>query len=509
MIGHREMSAEDYVGILRRRIWFVLVPLVLGPAIGIGVAAVLPERYTSQTLVLVEQQTVPVDFVRPVVTDQLNDRLGSMREQILSRTRLQPIIERFDLFKEAGSGVPMESQVAQLRKAIVVTPVQPIVKARQDRDLPGFFISVTLSDGRMAQQVCAEITAMFLDENLKHREQRSQNTTDFLSKELDEKKLILDSNDKKLAEFKQRFVGQLPGQEQATMNMLLSATASLDAVNVALSRAQQDKVFLEASLAQRVAAWEASKSGTNPITYEQQLNTMKNNLVSLEARYTNDHPDVVKARADIAQFEKKIAEVKATEGAKPPETKQAATAMEPPDIQQARAQIYNQVSTIKEKAVAQQRLQEQIRVFQARVQLSPVVEQQHKELTRDYETALNSYNDLLKKKGQSEIATNLERRQQGEQFRMVDPANLPEKPSFPDRLLFAGGGAGAGLGLGLGLIFLLEFRDKSLRTESDVEALLGLPTLALIPVVGGDPKPASRSWMFGKRRAAPAHGSQA
>lgn len=482
MIGHREMSVEDYLGILRRRLWWLVLPIVAGPFLGFVLAALLPQKYTSQTLVLVEQQSVPVEFVRPVVTDQLNERLGTMREQILSRTRLQPIIERFGLFKEDVSHVSMEDLVGKLRTAIQVTPVQPIVRSRRDQDLQGFSISVALNDARLAQQVCAEITSMFMEENLKNREQRAQNTTDFLKTELDDAKAKLDDKDKALAAFKQRFVGQLPGQEQISLNLLMGATAQLDATTQALSRAQQDKTYLVSVLAQRVVAWEASKAGTNPVTFEQQLEVLKNNLVTLEGRYTPDHPDIVKARSEIAQMEKRIAQAKAAGSSKPTDTTQAGS-LEPVDIQQIRGQIHAQELTIKEKTDAQTKLHEQIRILQARVQLSPVVEQQYKDLTRDYTTAQGSYDDLLKKKTQSEIATNLERRQQGEQFRMMDPANLPEKPSFPDKLLFTGGGLGVGLAIGVGLVLLQEMRDKSLRTEGDVEALLGIPTLAMIPVV--------------------------
>jgi polysaccharide chain length determinant protein (PEP-CTERM system associated) len=481
MIGHREMGVEDYLAILRRRFWWLAVPLAVGPVLGLVLTAVLPAKYTSRTLVLVEQQSVPEDFVRPVVNDQLNERLGTMREQILSRSRLQPIIERFGLFKEEVGHTAVEDLVARLRGAVVVTPVQSLVRNR-NQDVPGFSISVTLNDGRLAQQVCAEITAMFVDENLKQREKRAENTTDFLDTQLKEAKSRLDEQDRKLAAFKQRYVGQLPGQEQGNWNLLMSTTAQLEANTQALNRALQDKTYLDTVLSQRLAAWEASKAGGNPVTLEQQLDAMKSNLATLEGRYTPDHPDVVKARAEIAQVESKIAQAKQSGSAQTAGTA-TASALEPADIQQIRAQIHNQELTIKEKTAAQGKLQDQIRTLQARVQLSPVVEQQFKDLTRDYTTAQQGYDDLLRKRTQSEIATNLERRQQGEQFRMVDPANLPEKPSFPDRLLFAGGGLGLGLATGIGLVLLLEFRDKTLRTEGDVEVLLGVPTLAMMPVV--------------------------
>ena len=480
MLGHRELTIDDYLAILRRRLWVILIPAVLGPVAAYLFSLALPERYTSKTLVLVEQQKVPEVFVRSVVTDQLNQRLTSMMEQILSRTRLQPIIERFGPYKEEGGRVPMEELVARMRKSIEVTPVVTTVASRPG-EFPGFTISFTTDRARLAQQICAELTSMLMEENLRLREQRAQGTTDFLQKQLAEAKRKLDDQDAKLAVFKRQHIGQLPGQEQMNMNVLVGLTTQLEAVTQLLNRTQQDKAYAESILAQQLAAWEASQAGNNPQTLEQQLAALEAQLVTLEAHYRSDHPDVIKTKNDIAQLKKKLGEAAAQ--AKPTETTQKAVLTEPPQIQQLRGQIHQLKQTIREKTSEQERLQEQIKTYQARVQLSPIVEQEFKEITRDYQTALDFYNELLKKKTQSEMATDLERGQQGEQFRVMDPPNLPEKPSFPDRTLFAAGGLGGGLTLGLAIVMLLEMRDKSLRTERDIEFYLELPTLALVPSV--------------------------
>jgi uncharacterized protein involved in exopolysaccharide biosynthesis len=162
-------------------------------------------------------------------------------------------------------------------------------------------------------------------------------------------------------------------------------------------------------------------------------------------------------------------------------------ASEPPEIQQLRMQIHQYSDVIAQATRQQTNLQNQIRIQQGRVALSPGVEEQYKQLTRDYETAQKFYNDLLDKKSQSEMQTAMEREQQGEQMRLQIPADLPDSPSFPNRLLFAAGGLGGGLVLGLGLGLLLELRDKSLRSESDVIAALDLPVLSQVPWVGSAP----------------------
>ncbi len=482
MLGHRELTIDDYWAILRRRWQLIVLPALLGPAVAYAVSLKLPHRYISQTLILVEQQKVPDSFVRPIITEDLNQRLATMQEQILSRTRLQPVIERLGLLQEERDQKRMEDAVDVLRKTISVKPVQPIAGTRP-QELPGFYVSVTWNDPRLAQQICGEVTSMFMDENLRLRQQRTQGTTDFLEKQLHDAKQKLDEQDARLATFKRRYIGQLPGEEQMNLNLLLGLATQLEAVTQALNRAQQDKTFVESMLAQQLVAWKAQQEGTNPETLEQQLASLQHQLMMLEARYTTNHPDVMKLRGDIAQVQRRLADANATSKEKSAEKTRQAALTEPAEIQQIRNQIHQYEVSIRERSREQEKLQGQIKVYQARIQLSPVIEQQFKEITREYQTALDFYNELLKKRNQSEMASDLERRQQGEQFRVLDPPNLPETPSYPNRPLFAAGGLGGGLGLGLALILLIEMRDKALRTERDIEFFLELPTLSLVPTI--------------------------
>jgi len=387
------------------------------------------------------------------------------------------------LFKEEAGRVSPEGLVERMRRSISIKPMHSLVEGSSA--VPGFRIGYTANDPHLAQQVCAEITAMFVEENLRVRGQHATGTTNFLEKELQEAKHKLDEQEARLADFKRRYLGQLPEQEQTNLSILSGLRSQYDADTQALNRAYQDKAYTESLLAQQIASWEWSKSGTNPLTLEQQLATLQSQLVTLEARYTESHPDVIKMKGDIAQLKEKIAAARAAEKNKPTETNtQQAALAEPPQVQQLRSQIHSLERTIKEKTAEQQRLQEQVRVYGSRVQLSPLIEQQYKDVTRDYQAAASFYNELLSKKKQSEMATNLELRQQSEQFRVLDAPNLPERPSYPNRPLFAAGGLGGGLVLGLGIALLLEMRDKSLRTDRDVEFFLKLPALAMVPTVG-------------------------
>jgi len=477
------MTIEDYVGILRRHLWVIVLPTLVFPLLAYLASLLLPEVYTSQTLVLVENQKVPEVFVRSVVTDQLNERLGTMTQQILSRSRLQPIIERMGLYQEdQGRKVPMEELVNRMRKAIVVNTIKPVVTSRQG-ELPGFTVSFNSDNPRTAQMVCQELVSMFIEENLKLRSQRAGDTTGFLQKQLEEAKRVMDEKDAQLRAFKQKYLGQLPGQEQANMNILMNLTTQLEAVTQLLTRTHQDKTYAESLLQQQIAAWEAAQAGNNPQTLETQLAALQNQLLTLEGRYKPEHPDVVRLKGDIEQLKKKIEESEAEPSAKAEEKAAVAKTIEPPQIQGLRNQIYQYEQTIKEKTRDQERIQESIKVYRSRVEISPLVEEQFKNITRDYATAQGFFDQLLRKKQDADMGKKMEDLNQAEQFRLVDPANLPETPSFPDRRLFAAGGLGGGLALGLGIVLLLELKDKSLRTERDIEALLHLPTLALVPAL--------------------------
>ena len=477
----RELTASDYIAMFRRR-WVVIIVLtVVGGPLAYGVSRMLPDRFKSQTLVLVEQPSIPQNIVASLDTADLSQRLASMQQQILSRSRLEPIIRQYGLYGSEVNRVSMEDLVGRLQKGIEVTPIMPLAES-QSRQMPGFYINVTMSNARTAQQVCTAVTSMFIEENLRLRQQHTEDTTQFLVQQLAEAKARLDEQDAKMAAFKREHLNVMPENGQMNLNLLTGWNTQLEAATQALARAQQDKTVAESMLSQQVAAWQATQSGRNPETLDQQLSALQTQLANLQARYTDDYPDVIKAKNDIAALKKQIAaseaQRSATEASKP-----VKTALEPAAIAQLRGQVRALDQVIAEKTREQEQIKQQIRVYEERVQASPLVEQQFKELTRGYQTALDSFNDLQKKRDASAMASDLERKQEGEQFRVLDPANLPDKPSFPNRGMFALQGLGGGLALGLGIAFLLEMKDSSLKTERDVEFALRLPVLALIPEI--------------------------
>ncbi len=482
MHGTKQLGVQDYLRILQRKWWLIVAMAIVGTGLGYAVAYALPKKFTSQTLVLIQQPTVPGDYVKPVISQDINQRLTTMQQQILSRSRLEPVIRQFGLYSKDIKTTPMEDLVDNLRKTILIAPIRSNIPG-QASQVQGFSISVAFDDPHLAQQICSTITSMFMEENLKLRQELSEQTTDFLSKQLDDAKATLDGQDSKLAAFKRAHIGTLPDEDHGNLGILGGLTTQLDAATQALARAEQDKTFAESVLAQQLEVWRTSSQvGQNPQSLQQQLSALELQLSSLESKYTEDHPDVIKAKNDIEALKKKMADAQDTDRPVDAEKPEKA-ALESPQIQTLRTQIYQLDQLIKEKAAQQEGLQQQIKMYQTRVESSPAVEQEYKELTRDYETALRFYNELLGKRDQSAMATDLERRQQGEQFQVLDPANLPDKPSFPNIPVFVAGGGVGGLSLGFGLIFLFEILDGSLRSREDVETMLHLPVLAMIPAI--------------------------
>jgi polysaccharide chain length determinant protein (PEP-CTERM system associated) len=476
MVRNGEMSLADVKRVFRRYGWILPITTISLGAIAIAAAVVLPKKYTSQTMVLVEQPTVGADYVKPVITEDLNHRLAAMQEQILSRTRLQPIIEKFGLYPKDRNRLHIDELVEKLRTTITIKPMEPTPGTTRGQ-LPGFYVNVTFDNPQLAQQICTEITSMFLAQSAGDRKKQAKVTTDFLSQQLEEAKQSLDEQDEKLAKFKKSNLGSLPEEEQTNLNILTGMNSQLEANTQALSRAQQDKAFNESLLSAQEATWKASQTGQNPETTEQQLTALQDQLTNLESRYTPEHPDVIKLKSQIEQLKKQqTAGRKSTGG-------NSQSMAEPPQVQQLRAKLKQNEMSINDLSRRQTQIADSIRQLQGRVQASPMVEQQFKELMRNYQTAQDFYNDLLKKRQNAGVAGDLEGQEESERFQVYDPPSLPDKPSFPKKTYFAGGGMSGGLVLGLGILYLLAASDKSLYNERDVEIALKLPVLTLVPTL--------------------------
>jgi polysaccharide chain length determinant protein (PEP-CTERM system associated) len=489
MLGHREMTMRDYAEIFKRRYVLILSSTILLFGIAYGVSYSIQPRYVSQTLVLIEQQKVPENYVKPVVDEDLGARLASMKEQILSRSRIQPIIEQFNLY--AGNKTTMDDRVDMTQKAI---GVKPIPAGQSSRGMPGFYITFTSSDAHTAQLVCSAITSLFVSANLSAREESAEGTTNFLKQQLEVSKKNLDDQDAKLAAFEQKNIGRLPGQSiqlggmnlsmgSANESTLQALTSQMDAANQSVNRAQQSETFIEAMIAQQ----SQTSSHTDPATgkTETALSTQLKDALALqqdlEAQYTPNHPDVLAIKRRIASLRAEIARA----AAEPAKSETGASSSDTPQSLQLKAQLRAVRDSLSNAKQEQTRIGQQIRAYQAKIEASPLIEEEYKQITRDHETALQFYNTLLTKMNESSMATALEHRQQGEQFRVMDAPNLPDEPTFPNHRYFAFAGLALGLVLGLIMAAVLEYRDTSLHNEDDIWAFTKLPTLAVVSYIDG------------------------
>lgn len=479
MLGHRTLNVEDYVAILRRRWLLLLLPAILFTLIGYLITFQIEPEYVSQTLVLIEQQQVPTDYVRPVITEDLDSRLASMREQILSRSSIQPIIEKYNLY--GNKKMSMDDRIDAVRSSIDIKAIKSDIA--NANGLPGFFISFRASDPQTAQSVCGEITGLFVKQNLLSREEAVDQTTQFLESQLNDAKRSLDDQDAKLAAFQRQYFGQLPTDQNTNENVLASLNSQLNATTENIQNLEQNKAMVDALISQQTQGGPSAVIASQKSqAQEKELQDLIAQEADLKTHYTDENPDVKSIERRISDLQAQIQKESAAASAPPATTQTAPTshALDSVGIQELRARLNAYDAAIQNNRKTQQALQAQVRSYTSKIQSSPQVEEQYKELTRDYSQANEQYQSLLAKINQSKMATDLEKRQQGEQFRILDQPNLPDSPTYPRRIVFVLGGLVAGIALGLFVSALLEYKDTALRSERDVWAFTQLPTLAVI-----------------------------
>jgi polysaccharide chain length determinant protein (PEP-CTERM system associated) len=498
MLGHRSLNVEDYVAILKRRWWIVLIPALILPVIAVGATYLITPEYVSSTLVLIDQQKVPGEFVKPVVAEALDSRLAYYTEQILSRSNIEPIITKYNLYGDQH--LSMDARVDLARKALHIEAIQSEIA--RSNGLPGFKIAFTANDPHTAQQVCAEITSQFTGVNLKARNAAASNTTDFLQEQINDAKRTLDDQDQKLAQFQQKYFGMLPGDQGSNENIMSGLNSRLDATTQTIQTLEQNRSVVEALLAQQVPT---SASGVPaaqaPQAQQAELDRLLAQKADLESRYTADYPEVKDVNRQIRDLRADMDKAASA----PPPVASAAPAVNRPDstnVITLRAQLRGIEVQIQSKQKEQDDLKREIQTYGSRIQSSPEVEAQYKELTRDSETASAFYNKLKSEMDQSQMTTDLEHRQEGETFTVLDAASLPTEPTFPKTTSFGVGGLGAGVVLGLLIVALLEYRDTALRTEREVWDFTHLPTLAVIAWSGEamQGKPGLFKRLFGRKQ---------
>jgi polysaccharide chain length determinant protein (PEP-CTERM system associated) len=494
----KSFNIHDYIEIFLRRIWYIVIPFVIVLAGACIYAFTSPKEYRASTLVLVTPQKVPEAFVRPTVTSKIEDRLQSISQEIMSRTRLEQVISEFKLYSEAKS-VSREEVVELMRKNIQVE-----LKGKE-----GFFsISYIGKDPRVVTTVTNKLASLFIEENLKLREQQAQGTSEFLSVELNATKVKLDEQEKTITHFRRQYSGELPEQREANLKVLEQLQLLYQRIGESLRSAQDRKLVIQKQLSDTellLASAPNRKDGfTSPFTpirdpQEVQLEQFKNQLADLQTKYTEKHPDILVIKKRIAELEAKIEKDKSGKkngesvtvselSAPPKETKKEKKEEKSevrlnPRYKEMESQLIATELEIERLKEEEGKVKAQINIYRQRIENTPLREQAMTLISRDYQNTKENYQTLSKKSQEAQQAENLERRQKGEQFKVIDPGRIPEKPFRPDIpkiLLF---GLLLGMGSGFGLAFFREQMDRSFRDAEDLETTLGFKVLTNIPKI--------------------------
>ena len=468
-----KVEIEKYKDMAMRRMWWIIIPLLLSILVGLGWYLRLPKIYRASTLILVQPQKVPQEYVREIVSSNIEDRVRTITQQVTSRTNLEKIIREFGLYSEPGRPLFMEDKVEGLRKRITVD-----VSGGGGRGANAFQISFVGPYPNQVADVTNALTSYFIAENLKLREDQAIGTAEFLTEELETIRRRLIEKEAELKRYRESYMGGLPEQLDTNLRILERLQQQMVTNQENLREAENRKLLVQQQLADAIKTRKSTtppppaRPGEEP---EESLEQLKRLLTSLEARYTQRHPDVVRVKKKIADLESKEKSVpKKTEDI-PEDTAfiQAERGM----VNQLR-EIDLQIQNLKTEAV---QLNSQIKRYETLVENTPKREQELMSMNRDYDNIRETYNSLLSRKLEAELAVSMERKQKGEQFRILDPAKAPMKPFKPDMRRIFLMSIALGLALGCGLAYVREMMDTSFRRPEEIEDFLHVPVIASLP----------------------------
>lgn len=464
------------LGLVLKYRWLLIIPFCLSMLSGIYLELTLPRKYQANTLILVQPQKVPTNFVKSIVSSDIDSRISSISQQILSRTNLEKIIDEFKVFSGPGyEKMFPEDKIENLRKRIKVD----VIKDRR-RDADAFTISFKGEDPVRVMRIVNTLGTYFINENLKTREAQAIGTSDFLDDELVIMRKRLEGVEESLRQYRKKYMGELPEQLETNLRILDRIQAQMTGRQESLRDAKNSLVALNNRIqADRDLSLQSGSAQDGKVGLPG-LIQLKEQLANLKAGYTDRHPDVIRLKSRIrdleAQLEKKEKEpVKGQDKEVPGITRNV---YDQNIIQ--RDEIKREVRILEDDI---KKLQVQSKFYQKRVENTPKREQELLSLRRDYKNIKETYDSLLSRKLEAQIAVNMEKKQKGEQFRILDPARLPTKPVEPDMKKIFMLAVTIGLGIGAGLIFLLEYYDSSFKKVEDIESYLELPVLSTIPAL--------------------------
>lgn len=487
MNSSSDMGIQDYIGIVRRQKWLIVTGVTVSMSIAVVLCVVLPKSFRSTATVLVESQKISEEYVKSGVEGTIEGRISAIQQVIMSRSLLSQTAEEFKLFRPDMSPEDRETVVAGMRKKIQVTKSK-VGHARTGDTIEGFSISFAHEDPVTAMRVTEKFASNFIEQNLKYREQMLEGASSFLEQELKLAEAKLEDQERSISDFKSKYMGELPQQMEANLRSLdrlqMDVNVAREGIQAALNRVailekQVSEVASGAATQGEVGATPTSTNqgrGVDPLIAR--LAELQRTLTTLSVEYRETYPDILQTRQEIEAVKDQLA---IKYGVSKDEVKPGSTKLVDPmlrDLMRQRDQAKIELEGQKERL---RRLLEQVKQYEGRVERAPTREQELMILVRDYDNMQKNYQSLLDKRLNARLAENLEKRQKGEQFRILDPANLPATPESPNRVLILLGGLVVGCGLGFGSAFAMEMSRPSFRRPEEAESLLGLPILAGIP----------------------------
>jgi polysaccharide chain length determinant protein (PEP-CTERM system associated) len=477
-----------------RRKWLAILAFAVPATAAASLVSALPNIYRATATVLVEGQQVPEAFVRSTITSELETRLHTISQEILSRSRLETLITRFGLYPDLRKRVSSEEVVERMR-----SDVQLQLKASnaRGRATTAFALSYSGRDPQTVALVTNTLASFYIEENLKLRERQATGTAEFLKSQLSEAKSRLEQLESRLSEFRKRHLGELPHQMQANLTTLEVLSTQLRLSSDSQVRAQERREALKTQLAEAASFPLAPILGAGsgpPLEPDAvRLVRLKQELTAARIRYTDENSAVVRLRAEIAALELELA---------PPRSKSGAAVDSPPSLppspyvlrlREALQAVDAEIRILKGE---EDRLRQAIGAYRTRVENTPAREQELQDLTRDYDLTKELYQSLVKRHEDAQLAESMEQRQKGEQFRVLDPAIPSETPAAPNRQRLLVMSLGLAIALTAGVVLLAEMLDTSFHSVGELRAFTIVPVLASIPRIRTDADGRRQRWRF-------------
>lgn len=487
----RGKSGYDAVlGICVRRRWLALSILAAGLTASGSLAVFLPNVYSATATVLVERRTVTESLVRPAMSDEVETRLRTISEEVLSRPRLQELISRLQLYPEMrAKGASEEAVIERLRRDIR-QDLRSGAAAGGSGTTIAFALTYRGRDPRTVAEVANRLASMYVEENVRSREQQAAGATDFLKAQLEESRANLEEQERRLGRYKEAHTGELPEQVEANLSTLDRLNTQLQLNDAARGRLVERREVLRGQGA-------TSGPGGALETPAERLDRLRAEQAHLLTQYTDRHPDVIRLEAEIAALERQLAaQPPAASGGRPKSVGTAGSRPIPvasshdgagdnagPAIRRPKETLAGTGTDMESLGREEKKLRAAIAEYERRVENAPRREQELKAMSREYDTDKERYLSLLKRYEEARLNESMEKRQQGEQFRILEPAVVPDRPAAPNRLQLLLGGWIVAIVLAAGAILAAERLDTSFHSADDLRAFTRVPVLVSIPSI--------------------------